>query len=90
MIVWVGLVAGVGMGLLVYATRVGMGLPPDAATYVGAAHSLLEGHGYAMPSSEAAGWRAVTHYPPLYSALLASLSMLGPEPLELMRGLHVL
>jgi hypothetical protein len=59
-----------GAALVAAGTRHGIGLSPDSATYVGAARSLQRGDGLLVPF-DGDGPRAMTHYPPLYPALLA-------------------
>lgn len=58
------------------ATRFGIGVTPDSTVYIDAAHKLLDGRG--LVALTAAGeWKPLTHYPPLYPSVLASLGLLG-------------
>jgi 4-amino-4-deoxy-L-arabinose transferase-like glycosyltransferase len=84
---WVAAPAGAGLLLFWIGTGAGVGLPPDSTTYVDAARSLRDGLGYALSTPEG-GARPITHFPPLYSAVLAGLALLGPDPLDLVRPLH--
>jgi hypothetical protein len=81
---WVAAPASAGLLLLWIGTSAGVGLPPDAATYVPAAYNLRHGQGYTLTTPEG-GASPVTHFPPLYSAVLA---LLGPDPLDRVRPLH--
>jgi Dolichyl-phosphate-mannose-protein mannosyltransferase len=76
-----GSCAVLGGGLLLQSARWGIGLSPDSVVYVGAARSLLAGAGFSMPG-ESALFSSITHYPPLYSSLLAVIAFLGPDPLD--------
>lgn len=76
-----GSCAALGGGLLLRSARWGIGLSPDSVVYVGAARSLLAGAGFSLPA-ESALFSPITHYPPLYSSLLAVIAILGPDPLD--------
>jgi hypothetical protein len=70
-----------GAAVLLYSTRWGVGLSPDSVVYISAARSLLAGAGFSVPS-ELEGFSPITHYPPLYSGLLAVIGLFGSDPLE--------
>jgi hypothetical protein len=70
-----------GSGLLLQSTRWGVGLSPDSVVYIGAARSLLAGAGFSLPG-ESSLFSPVTHYPPLYSTLLAVIGFMGADPLD--------
>jgi Dolichyl-phosphate-mannose-protein mannosyltransferase len=76
-----GSCAALGGGLLLQSARWGIGLSPDSVVYVGGARSLLAGAGFSLPG-ESALFSSITHYPPLYSSLLAVIGFLGPDPLD--------
>jgi Dolichyl-phosphate-mannose-protein mannosyltransferase len=78
-----------GGALLFFSTSHGVGLSPDSAVYVGAARSLLQGHGYSMPT-DAGTFAPVVHFPPLYSISLSLLSWLGQDPFTAARWLNIL
>jgi hypothetical protein len=71
----------VGGGVLLYSSPWGLGLSPDSVVYIGAARSLWAGHGFSMPA-ESALFSPITHYPPLYSLLLAITGVLAVDPLD--------
>lgn len=74
--------------LLFFSTSHGVGLSPDSAVYVGAARSLLQGHGYSLPT-DAGTFAPVVHFPPLYSITLSLLSWLGQDPFTAARWLNI-
>ncbi len=76
-----------GGAWLHFSTPRGVGLSPDSAVYVGAARSLLQGHGFSMPT-DAGGFAPITHSPPLYSVSLAMLGSLGQDPLVAARWVN--
>lgn len=61
----------------------GLGLDPDAASYLGAAQSLAHGLGYRIPISD---WvstdstSALAHFPPGYPTAIAIPMLLGSQP----------
>jgi len=61
------------------STENGMGVSPDSFGYLGAAHSLREGKGLTIPWD---GGRPMTHWPPLYPALLAGVGCVGLDSLN--------
>ena len=58
------------------ATPYGLGLVNDTAAYVAGAEGLLEGRGYSRLSG-GGEIRAITHFPPLYSSVLAAFGWVG-------------
>jgi hypothetical protein len=76
---WV--VAFTGLALLavastIYATSLGAGLIADSKYYLEAAQGLLHGQGYTVPTP-LGGAEPLTNWPPLFSASLAGLGLLG-------------
>jgi hypothetical protein len=67
-----------GLIVMLGATRFGVGIPPDATVYLDAAHNLGTGHGLVVISRVRPELVPLTHYPPLFSALLALVSAGGP------------
>ena len=73
-----GLVAAVAVWIL--SAPPGPGLDPDAASYLGAAESVVQGHGYRIPIAD---WRsadstsALAHFPPGYPTVLAAVIAAG-------------
>jgi 4-amino-4-deoxy-L-arabinose transferase-like glycosyltransferase len=51
------------------------GLVNDSAAYIGGAESLLSGHGYSFPY-QVGEWTPITHYPPLFSLVIAAATWL--------------
>jgi Dolichyl-phosphate-mannose-protein mannosyltransferase len=76
-----GACAVLGGGVLLHSSPWGLGLSPDSVVYIGAARSLLAGHGFSLPG-ESALFSPITHYPPLYSSLLAVIGTLAADPLD--------
>ena len=68
--------------MLLHSSRWGLGLSPDSVVYIGAARSLLAGHGFTLPA-ESALFSPITHYPPLYSSLLLAVTgSVAADPLH--------
>lgn len=67
-----------GVVVMLAATRLGVGVPPDATVYLDAARNLGAGRGLVVISSTRPELVPLTHYPPLYSSLLALVSLTGP------------
>ncbi len=81
----IALLAG---GLVAYATREGLGLSIDSATYLETARHLQTGRGFTVagvPGHDA----PVTHFPPLYPATLAAMGHFGIDLLVAGRALNV-
>jgi hypothetical protein len=76
-----GVCAVLGGGVLLHSSRWGLGLSPDSVVYIGAARSLLAGHGFSLPA-ESTLFSPIIHYPPLYSSLLAATGTVAADPLE--------
>lgn len=62
----------------------GIGLTPDSTIYISAAKSLLEGNGLYIGASP------MTHYPPVYSLLLAGSGLFNKDIQTAARWLHAL
>ncbi len=74
---------------LLRATPNGMGLANDSAAYIGGARGIISGQGYSdiWLDSEL---EPITHYPPLFSLVLAGLGLMGLDPLRGARLINVL
>jgi 4-amino-4-deoxy-L-arabinose transferase-like glycosyltransferase len=70
------------------ATQQGIGLSPDSAYYIGGARSLMQEMAYTMPAGGGVE-RAITWYPPLYSAFLALSGLCDADPHAAARPVHV-
>lgn len=87
---WLVIILGVallsvGLAIVWLTTPLGMGLGNDAVAYIAGARSLLDGGGYRRI------WlydrEPITHFPPLFSLLLAGVSWVaGTDPLVTARG----
>ena len=69
-----GIVAGLALAgalVMLAATRPGIGVPPDSTIYCDAANNLAAGRGFVVISGTSTELMPLTHYPPLYPALLA-------------------
>lgn len=58
------------------ATRFGIGINPDSTVYIDAARNFLNGHGLVVLTGRG-DIKPLTHYPPLYPAILALLTRAG-------------
>ena len=67
-----------GMLFLYLSTPSGLGLVNDSAFYLEGASSLLAGEGY-VRTSGGGEIKPITHFPPLYSLLLAGAGLTGLE-----------
>jgi len=79
----------VGAATLLFSTRWGIGLSPDSVVYIASARNLLSGKGLSV-SSYTGKFSPMTHYPPLFSAGLAGLGLIGIDPLDGARWLNAL
>ena len=67
------LVAVLAILIVWLATRFGIGVAPDSTVYIEAARNLLSGRGL-IALTGGGEFKPLTHYPPLYPALLALLT----------------
>ncbi|MGD8603035.1 MAG: glycosyltransferase family 39 protein [Anaerolineales bacterium] len=74
----VGVFSILAAALVLLATRQGAGVTADSIVYYNAADFLLEGKGISRLAAEV-GYKPVTHFPPLYPAVLAGMRLLGFE-----------
>jgi 4-amino-4-deoxy-L-arabinose transferase-like glycosyltransferase len=81
-----GLLAAIGIFLVLRATPEGLGLSDDSIGYIAGARSILAGHGYREAWLASNG--PVTHYPPLFSSSLALIGLAGLDPLRGVRFLN--
>ena len=75
-----GLLAVIGIVLLLQATPQGLSLTDDSIGYIAGARSMLAGHGYREAWLASNG--LVTHFPPAYSSVLAFIGLFGLDPME--------
>jgi len=76
--------AAAAFAVIAAGTRHGIGLTTDSSVYLGAARSLIRGHGVSLYGEP------VTHFPPLYPALLSAVGRLTGDPLSGARWLQAL
>jgi 4-amino-4-deoxy-L-arabinose transferase-like glycosyltransferase len=73
-----GLVGLLAFWILLQSTPFGLGLVNDSAAYIGGADNILAGNGYSRLTG-GGEIRPITHFPPLFSILLAGMGLLGVE-----------
>jgi hypothetical protein len=73
--------------VLAFSLRWGAGLSPDSILYIAAARNLLAGRGFSS-SFDSEQFSPLTHYPPLYPALLAGVGQFGIDPVDGARWLN--
>jgi hypothetical protein len=85
----VAILSVVGVLSLLFATKWGIGISPDGLVYIAGARNLLLGRGYSefTPTGELV---PITHFPPLFSIMLALLGTVGIDLLEGARWLNAL
>ena len=75
-----GLLSLSGTFLILYATPQGLGLFDDSIAYIAGARSILNGDGYR--AIWLASSKPVTHFPPMFSSVLALIGLSGLDPLR--------
>lgn len=83
-LIWLIPLALAGIMLLWYCTPMGLGLGGDSYYYVSGARDLLAGEGFSRPAADGT-FRAITHFPPLFSVCLALLTALGLDTIQAAR-----
>jgi 4-amino-4-deoxy-L-arabinose transferase-like glycosyltransferase len=78
----------IGAAAVFLGTSRGPGLSPDSAVYIGVARSLLEGRGLTVPFGTFEP-TPLTHYPPLFPALLALIAVFSGDQLIAARWLNI-
>jgi 4-amino-4-deoxy-L-arabinose transferase-like glycosyltransferase len=93
----IALLAGVALAAVILAlvtTRWGAGIAPDSVVYIGAARSMLHGGGLTLPFGgveDAPNAEIEVHkHAPLFPLLLATIGLLGLDPLDGARWLNAL
>ena len=76
----VGAIAAVGGWMVLRITAKGIRLTPDSFGYLGIAHSLANGKGYAQ-GFDGPGFPAETKFPPLYPTALSVSHLIHANPL---------
>ena len=74
------LLALFGIFLILYATPQGLGLSDDSIAYIAGARSILNGDGYREAWLASNG--PVTHFPPMFSSVLALVGLTSLDPLR--------
>ena len=86
-----GALAALAVASAWLGTRHGVGLSPDSVNYLRAAHSLLDGEGLRVVQSfHYRGPVPMTHWPPLFPAILAAGGWLGFDPAAFGRAWNAL
>jgi uncharacterized membrane protein YphA (DoxX/SURF4 family) len=75
-----GLIALLGMFLIIKTTPDGLGLSDDSIAYIAGARSMAAGNGYR--EAWLASNQPVTHFPPAFSSILAFFGVFGIDPLR--------
>jgi len=87
--VFLAIIAIAAMATLYVSTTAGLGFGNDSVAYVGAARNILDGNGYARTSG-GGEIKPLTHYPPLFSLVLAAGSaLIHYDPIRVARGLII-
>lgn len=88
---WAGilLAALLGIVLMIFITRWGIGTSPDSISYIGGSRTLLAGEGLMNAYGEDVG-TPMTFRAPLYPFLLSGLALTGLTPLSAARWLNVI
>jgi hypothetical protein len=66
---FIGIIAITGIALILWITPLGAGVQPDSIVYINGASSLSSGKGFSNNGIP------VTHFPPLYSIILATANL---------------
>ncbi len=83
------ILCGLAAVLFIYSTPFGVGLTNDSSAYIGGARSLLAGRGYVRIGGDGLP-RAITHFPPFYSIVLAGVSrLIRQDPLVTARWVNL-
>jgi 4-amino-4-deoxy-L-arabinose transferase-like glycosyltransferase len=69
-------------------TPLGLGMYPDSVTYIMGARNLLDGNGFSQFSGTDV-LKPITHYPPLYSYILAGIGLTGMDAIRVARFLNI-
>ena len=81
-----GVPTSVAVILVLITTRHGVGSWPDSVWYLYAAGTLLEGRGLLIPDGSGIAEKVpMTHWPHLFSLVLAGLGVLSLEPVHAAR-----
>ena len=76
------ILAFIGMGSLLLATRQGIGISPDSIVYIGAARNLADGAGLTVPfGGEPGVVNPMVSRAPFYAILIAGSGLAGIDPL---------
>jgi hypothetical protein len=78
-----------GIGLILYETQIGPGINGDSIQYIMGAENLAEGNGFSRMSG-GGELRPITGFAPLYSTVLAGLSLFGLDIFQAARILNAL
>lgn len=79
----------IGVGLILYETQIGPGINGDAIQYIMGAENLALGNGFSRISGNGE-LRPITGFAPLYSTILAGLSLVGLDVFQAARMLNAI
>jgi hypothetical protein len=82
--------AVLGAALVLIATRDGVGVSIDSVVYLSVAREIADGHGAVIPWGTPKPTPLSTQLGPLLPTVLAAVSRLGPDPIEVARWLNAL
>jgi hypothetical protein len=88
--VGIGMIACIGVAIVLYATSIAIGTDVDAATYLMAARDLLMGKGVTLQDPQSSRFVPMTGFPPLLPIALAMLGYLGAELMSAARWLNAI
>jgi hypothetical protein len=83
------LIALVGAGLVLVATRGGVGAQSDSSFYIGTARNLAAGQGFGL-TRPYTGFEFFTLFPPLYPLVLTGIELSGLEMISAARWMNAL
>lgn len=83
-----GLIALIGVVLIIRSNPDGLGLSDDSIAYIAGARSMVAGDGYREAWLASNG--PVTHFPPAFPTVLAFFGILGIDPLRAARWVNAL
>jgi hypothetical protein len=83
------LIALVGAGLVLVATRGGIGAQSDSSFYIGTARNLAAGQGFGL-TRPYTGFEFFTLFPPLYPLVLTGIELSGLEMISAARWMNAL
>ncbi|MFQ5944175.1 MAG: hypothetical protein ACE5JF_11530, partial [Anaerolineales bacterium] len=81
------IIAAMAVLTALYITQTGAGASGDSVHYLMGAENILEGNGYSRTTGDGTT-RPITHFPPLFSVMIAAVGMFGLEVSSAARWLN--